>query len=573
MSILDYTFRMQNSSGTQIERQSETHRQPWKDKRRAALNFLLLTTVFSIAYAQSPLYTSNQNQYFLHGLAQAGYGYLNQDWLANTPDPTPVFSALVTLTYRITHLPVLFYLFYALLMGIYIFSLLGIVTSLYPLRSSRAKFLSFLALLILVHSAAWRFAISRSLGVNWTYILEDGVADQRLLGPVFEPSTFAVLLILSIYLFMHHKPYLAAISAALAATVHPTYLLSAAGLTLAYMLVTAIESQTLEKRQVTASLANQLTPRFQNQIQGAPATPPKKKNKAWLKPFLIGGLALLVVLPILVYVFVNFGDTPRETSARAQDILVNYRIPHHALINWWWDATAVVKILLVAAALYLTRKNRLFFILLVLSLVAAGLTILQVLLKSNMLALIFPWRISIILVPLATAILLAELVSAAFRYLGLLRQRRFQNILTISSLLLISAVVLVGAIRFVLDLQRSASATERPLEAYVAVHHTSGQVYLTPTKMQDFRLRTGSPVYIEFKSIPYQDANVLEWYHRIQLADQFYKKGDCTLLNEMASQGGVTHLVLENGAPGQACSHIRPIYKDANYSLFALETP
>jgi hypothetical protein len=292
-----------------------------------------------------------------------------------------------------------------------------------------------------------------------------------------------------------------------------------------------------------------------------------------MKSLWIGALALLVVAPILIYVYVNFGNTPPETTARAQDILVNFRIPHHALINWWWDATAVVKILLVAAALFLIRKKRLFLVMLLLTLAAAGLTLLQVFLKSNMLALLFPWRISIILVPLATAILLADLVSASFKHLRLFRQRRFQNFLAASSLLLIAAVVLVGGIRFSLDLQRKASAVERPLEAYVASHHASGQVYLTPIKLQDFRLETGSPVYIEFKSIPYQDANVLEWYRRIQLADRFYKNGDCKLLNEMATQSGVTHIVMENGEPGQNCPNLLPIYKDANYSLYSLQSP
>jgi hypothetical protein len=564
---------MQTSSSTQFEQQPDTTPQSRKARLRSFLNFLLLTVIFSIAYAQSPMYTSNQNQYFLHGLAQAGFGYLNQDWLANTPDPTPVFSALVALTYRLTHLSALFYIYYALLMGIYIFSLLGIVTSIYSLRSSRAKFFGFLALLILVHSAAWRFAISRSLGVNWTYILEDGLADQRLLGPVFEPSVFAALLMLSIYLFMQRKPYLAVISAALAATVHPTYLLSAAVLTLSYMLITAIETGIFDKRLITPVLTNQFTPRFQNQLQAAPDTPPSKKERPWMKSLWIGALALLVVAPILIYVYVNFGNTPPETTARAQDILVNFRIPHHALISWWWDATAVVKILLVAAALFLIRKKRLFLVMLLLTLAAAGLTLLQVFLKSNMLALLFPWRISIILVPLATAILLADLVSASFKHLRLFRQRRFQNFLAASSLLLIAAVVLVGGIRFSLDLQRKASAVERPLEAYVASHHASGQVYLTPIKLQDFRLETGSPVYIEFKSIPYQDANVLEWYRRIQLADRFYKNGDCKLLNEMATQSGVTHIVMENGDPGQNCPNLLPIYNDAYYSLYSLQSP
>ena len=56
--------------------------------------------LFAVAHTQSPLYYSNQNQYFLHGLAAAGYGHLSDDWLANTADPTPVFSAFVTASYR-----------------------------------------------------------------------------------------------------------------------------------------------------------------------------------------------------------------------------------------------------------------------------------------------------------------------------------------------------------------------------------------------------------------------------------------------------------------------------------------
>jgi hypothetical protein len=86
---------------------------------RATAGFLLLTAVFAIAYTQSPLYTSNQNQYFLHAAAKAGIGFLKQDWLANTLDPTPVFSELTFLTYRLLRLEALFYIFYALLMGIY----------------------------------------------------------------------------------------------------------------------------------------------------------------------------------------------------------------------------------------------------------------------------------------------------------------------------------------------------------------------------------------------------------------------------------------------------------------------
>ena len=40
------------------------------------------TILFALAYTQAPLYYSNQNQYLLHGLATAGYGHLDGDWLA-----------------------------------------------------------------------------------------------------------------------------------------------------------------------------------------------------------------------------------------------------------------------------------------------------------------------------------------------------------------------------------------------------------------------------------------------------------------------------------------------------------
>src|SRR5436309_13096901 len=95
--------------------------------RRVAL-FLLGTILFALVYCQAPLYYSNQNQYFLHGLAQAGEGLLDEDWLANTRDPTPVFSGLVELTARRLH-PWAFHVYYALLQGAYAAAMLGLLVT------------------------------------------------------------------------------------------------------------------------------------------------------------------------------------------------------------------------------------------------------------------------------------------------------------------------------------------------------------------------------------------------------------------------------------------------------------
>src|ERR1700732_3997820 len=85
---------------------------------QTVLAFLFWSFVFGIAYTQAPLYYSNQNQYFLHGLAMAGDGCLDRDWLANTKDPTPLFSAIVAFTYGFLH-EIAFHVYYILILGCY----------------------------------------------------------------------------------------------------------------------------------------------------------------------------------------------------------------------------------------------------------------------------------------------------------------------------------------------------------------------------------------------------------------------------------------------------------------------
>jgi di/tricarboxylate transporter len=59
--------------------------------------FFFGCAMFYGAYTQPPLFSGNQNTYFLKGIADSGFGFLSGDWLANQTDPVPVFSALVRL--------------------------------------------------------------------------------------------------------------------------------------------------------------------------------------------------------------------------------------------------------------------------------------------------------------------------------------------------------------------------------------------------------------------------------------------------------------------------------------------
>jgi hypothetical protein len=497
---------------------------------RPALTFLAWSLLFGLAYAQSPLYSSNQNQYFLHGAARAGLGYLSQDWLANTVDSVPVFSLLAELTYRYLD-PFVFYLYYFVLFGIYLLALLDIVSHLFEIRRPTTRLL-FLALMVVLHSAALRFVSSRLLGAEWEYLFDGGVAGQRLLGPVFQPSCFGVLLLLSLALFLRRRPYWAAAAAAAAATLHPTYLLGAAVLTLAYLFVTWGE---------TRNLKNALA---------------------------LGMVALLLVLPILLYVVLSLGPTSAQVSREAQQVLVDYRIPHHAIVSQWLDATVLVKLALVILGIILARRSRLFPVLLVTFLAALALTALQILTGSLTLALLFPWRLSVILVPLATALLAAWLATRSPSWL------RWLETLSLATVL---ALGLAGIVRFKLESDRNRADAARPMMAFIQAAMAPGDVYLIPPRLQEFRLLTGAPIVADFKSIPYRDVEVLEWYERARHADWFYRDrpeyADCGLLEEMRQDYGVTHVVLDPYLLELSCPSLHEIYRDPGYAVFTLNAP
>ena len=145
-----------------------------------------------------------------------------------------MFSWLSQLTY--TFLDVrFFYIYYFVLFGIYLYSIVGIASLLFGIRRSKIKHFLFLTFIFFIHSTALRSALAYYVSLDWEYLLEAGVAGQRLLGTVLQPSCFGVFVLLSIEQFLRGKPFRAIIASTIAATVHPTYLLSAAVITASFV--------------------------------------------------------------------------------------------------------------------------------------------------------------------------------------------------------------------------------------------------------------------------------------------------------------------------------------------------
>lgn len=538
---------------------SQSQATPVASVRTAVLVEFLWCLLFAFAHTQSPLYYSNQHQYFLHGLAWAGYGYLDADWLATTVDPTPLFSGLVAVSYRVFG-DWSFQVYYALILAAY--AALGWAVYrlvLGPAGTPIGRFV-FLALITLVHWAPLRLASARGLGCDYPWYFQSGVAGQYILGPGLQPSVAGVLLLAAVVLAARQWWFTAVLVAALACWIHSTYLLPAAFLTLACMALTW------------------------------------KNGK--LRSVLLGMVSLLSVLPVLVYDLLYFAPTSSQVFVEAQRIIAHERIPHHTQISRWFDVIAALQYLWIIVGIVWAGHTNLRRIMAVTLGLSALLTFVQWATANDSLALAFPWRITAVLLPLATMIVLARLANILSQRVAPTRLR------TISSY---GLVIMAGGGLLMIAAHMGYFTTpdELSLLEFVREQAQPGQTYLIPVEiprhdkakrgsvsttftspprrdgdhglisvdLQRFRLYTGVPIYVDFKSIPYKDSEVLEWWQRLNWARDLYQVADWSnpLIREELHRRRITHVVV----PRRQIRHgIGPLlYLDDHYAAFAVSPP
>jgi len=520
------------------------------------LFWLVIAVLFSLTYTQSPLYEGNQNTKFLHGLADAGLGYLDQDWLANTADPLPVFTYLVTQTARISEM--LFYAYYALLFGVYVFSLFGINAQQFKIDQSLVKSTLFLLGTFALHSRYLIRFTQRTFGFDYEF-LHSGVAGQYLLGLEFQNSVFGVFLLFSIYLFLKRHYIWSILAMALATTLHSAYLFSAALLTISYSLIIFWENL--------------------HNPSSTPISTLKKLLQAAIQPVILGLLMLVLVLPVLWYNQTALAATSPETWRLALDILVNERIPHHSLPAVWLGPTAYIQAVLIIIGLILSLKSRLFPIML--TLFAGGLlfTIIQIQSNDISLAVLAPWRVSVLLVPLSIHLIVAVAVSWMVDRLGIQDSSRIIPWIITAAVLGIIILAIGGG-----KIQRNYGTSSRMRQANAMMDFVKstvgpGDLYLIPpleNDLNDFRLYTGAPIVINWKSHPYKDIELLEWNERVQSTHSYYvshQQGDgmaCELLYELAQEYRVTHVVFKSRSIQPVCDFMAEVYSQKSYSIYSL---
>ncbi|MFA5081547.1 MAG: DUF6798 domain-containing protein [Hydrogenophilaceae bacterium] len=457
------------------------------------LIFVLLLAAF---YPQSPLYFDNQNTKFLHGAARAGWGHLGADWTANTLDPLPVFTFLVETVYR-WFPPGLFHVLFALLVAVYAWAAIGIATKIHPeLRQGRA---------------AWIFAglFALILLTPLNDELASGVAKQYILDHYLQPCVLGVFMLLGVRYFLDGRATSAALCLALAVLTHPGAYLISALLILVAITWEASRSGFTFRALIPAILFAALT------------------------------------IPIGVYQAVAFMPGSETTWRQAMDILANQRIPHHTRVAAWMDLGNVAKLAVLVWASWSVRGNRPLFLIMALQTGVVVLATLALLIMPNATAAFTtPWRVTAVLMPIAIVLLSAKASVWLSVRAG---ERKIHHI----ALFILTATLALGAAQTYVKWAKYAHGKSMGVIAYAKSSAAVSQLYLVPPKASDFdrfRLETGLPVLANWKSHPYLDTEVLEWWGRNQSALKIYETHDAAERNRLAAQlverYGITHFVM-----------------------------
>jgi hypothetical protein len=205
-------------------------------------------------------------------------------------------------------------------------------------------------------------------------------------------------------------------------------------------------------------------------------------------------------------------------------------------------------------------------------------TLVQIATGSDSLALLAPWRVSVILMPLSTCLIIALPLARLVERIPP-RLNWVQPVLVVACL-----AVIAGLARQGLTVQRGRFARYERQDVHAVMEFVrqskaSGQVYLIPprdNRFDEFRTYTGAPAFINWKSHPYRDFEVMEWYQRNLLAKDFYNQEPdlaCQTLANIVAQVPVTHVVVDLEKEPSVCASMQETYADPYFAVYALSTP
>ncbi len=490
----------------------------WRDRSLVAIVALLAAAGHSIA---TP-FVVNQNQYFVHAVGDSD-PRLADDWLTNTTDPYPFFSTVMRFAYELAGSTGL--------RGLaYLATVTGLVAVFMLARqvSPRASLGVPLTAMLLVGLTLSVGRLGSFIPSDWSVSAFQGFAGQYLLmkpGYV-QPSTAGVLVLLSLPLWLQYfrsggdkaiwRPLSAIGLAVVASALAPTYVV--------------VMAVALGAALVTDLLTGQRLSRL-----------------PWYAAALVAsGVAMLVTNPAMLGLGASSLDSDTALSRFAFELF-----PNHTLFTRWPvdDSTLL---LVIASAVILAPGLRCYAWLSRWLLVATGAALASAVLvyatRWPTLALLFPWRVSVIVVPVAATLIA---VRAAQLLQRLPRDHWRWKVVMVAGVIAIPGVASTLA-------KQSPAEAEAPVAAAVAAQPQG--TGLIPLGTGTLRLNAGLPVYVDSMSPPYASADLVEFWRRVDQVNAFWADPESFCTADWADE--IDWIELPSTTAGPTCASEWPVLAD-----------
>ena len=480
--------------------------------------YIFLSLLFALSIGQFTFFEENHVN-LVRSLANNDYLKLSEDWLANQIDHTPLFTFISTYVIKYTSLLGLniLHVVLSLICSISIFYICKINFSNYDFK--KIVLFWFLILLLLFKEKSFAY----------------GVAGQYILNPAYQPSMFGVLIISSLACFAYRRETLSIILLILSASIHPTYIIQAFFLICGYLMYLLIY----------------------------------KDYKIFFK---ISFLSLILITPIIFYLFTNFYISDLQVNLEAQSIMAEKRIPHHAMASTWFSYKDLQILLVITLSLCLTYKEkRLFIPLSFVVLITVILTAIQYFTSNNFLGLLFPWRSSVYLVPICSMIVLTKLlIIADNKYL------KSDSKLNLYSAVLAFFLIIFLSMNGIFEGYKSNKnyKTNYPISNLIKDHEKDITRMLIPAKLEQIRLNTGLPIFIDWKSAPFKNDAVIEWYDRIELSNSFFNASNLEdqkkLIIQINNKEPISHILIKDNDKNLVLKDCKYLFKEYGYVFYNL---
>lgn len=483
----------------------------------------LLLCLFVVAMSITPLYHENQNTKFLQALADAFPDRLGADWTASTVDGLPAFTFVIYAIAKYLD-PFFYYVAQVLILGIMCLSLLAIARLQAPKTKNSTSFLIGVGALIVILA-------------NEQGAFLGGFAKQYIVGGYFQPCEFGALFLVALWLAHKGSPW-ATILAVIPAAFHPTYILFSAVL---LPLIVIHQWQTERK---------------------------------FSPPLSILALTILILPPIDLAL--RFAPTDPDTYAQANNILAFQRIPRHSDPTHWIDHDAIAKLIFALVAIYLTPRGIIRHTLIAFVSIAIIGTLYVIITKDPQIALIAPWRTSVVFVPIGLAIVAGSLIEHLHTDPKL---HQVQKVLRYG--LPIAAIIIAGLGLWRSSTEFAKSAVEPHIQ-YILDNHKPTDIYLTSPRNKTFRLKAMTAQFVTWKSHPYKDLEVIEWQRRVKHADSIFgarRKARpspakaCSNLQLLLKDYDVSHLLLKHAERSilENCELLEELFKSKNATIMKVK--